>query len=149
MKKLSLSIMLLLFTASAFAQSSAEKQIKALNRQLGSFLETNDVEGLKSIVHPKFMLQIPGGGFISRDSLLAGFTAGNNPYQTFDPNTQTVAFVNKLTAISMGEETIIHKTGVKKGEAFTRQFTNVWINEKGKWWLIQRTAFIFCTESYK
>jgi hypothetical protein len=133
--------MLLCFAAAA-QNETLRQQIDALQEKLNTAVEQNDVAALGQYLHPQFYVHVIDGPFIQKDTLLASFSKGGNPYKIFRPKTATFIVLDKNTIITSGREIFQHKEGKYAGQDHHREFYHVWLRHKGKWLIAGRNVVI-------
>lgn len=143
MKNVLLALFMLLSALTASAQQETlQQEIAGIQEILNTAVEKNDVDVLSKHLHPNFYVHQLKGPFIQKDTLLASFRSGGNPYKVFRPKAETFIVVDKNTIITSGKEVYQHKTGQNAGSDHHREFYHVWNKHKGQWVLAGRTVAI-------
>lgn len=143
MKKILLALFTLFSALTASAQQEAlQQEIAGIQEILNNAVEKNDVDVMSKHLHPNFYVHQLKGPFIQKDTLLASFRSGGNPYKVFRPKAETFIVVDKNTIITAGKEVYRHKTGQNAGSDHHREFYHVWNKHKGQWVLAGRTVAI-------
>ncbi|WP_159440639.1 nuclear transport factor 2 family protein [Mucilaginibacter sp. OK098] len=134
-------MVLLSSTSMAFAQSAKEKksieaEVRKLDLAQADANFKGDTAAINSFWPDDFIInnqfnQVDGGERIRK---------GIVTYSSFIRNIEVVR-VHGNTVIVMGNETVVPKgTSPDAGKTWHRRYTDVWMNVKGKWWMVARHA---------
>ena len=148
MKEIFCLIFCFTFSLVSFCQTRNDVNvIRKLNIANAVNLVKRDTVALAEYVSKDFLVNRPGGKIgYGLDEIIKGIRDGR-VYLQFDVVTDTVYFINKKTAISMGGETVAYAMQGEKGSApIKRRFTNFWIFKKGRWILAARHSAILCSD---
>ena len=148
MKKIVACLSCILIACMAVAQNHhAEVQIRKMDQHNAATLVANDTAALKKYLAPNFLLNTSGNRISSgSEQIISSIGSGRIHYEKFEVVTDTVYFINKKTAISMGSETAVSGSkGPLKGVIQKRRFTNCWVKEKNTWMLKARHSSIICS----
>ena len=149
MIKLFCSIAFLLVTLLTNSQSTAktEDEIRKLEQTVVTAILNADTNMLKQVWATEFLVNNPRNDIsTNRDAVLKTQKSGMIDYSTFERVIEQMQF-QKDIVITMGYETFVSKNdipGAKAGQAYKRRFTNIWMNQKGRWQQIARHASIIC-----
>jgi ketosteroid isomerase-like protein len=124
------------------AQSSAEAEIRRIENAEREAILHADTVALLRLMSPKIVVHNPENKIVGLREIINRVKEGMIDYETFDRLIEKVTFSNN-TAIVMGKETIKPKGSTKNaGKTVTRRFTNIWLKEGDRWWLIARQSTI-------
>jgi len=145
MHKVTLSILAIFFILISHF-SSAQKGDEALIRRLENAereaILKSDTVILHQLMSSRIVVQNPENAIVNFRQIIDRVKAGKINYVSFDRSIEKISFVNN-SAVVMGKEVIVPQgTSANAGKTITRQFTNVWMKEKGKWKLTIRQATI-------
>ncbi len=145
MHKVTLSILAIFFILISHF-SSAQKGDEALIRRLENAereaVLKSDTVILHQLMSSRIVVQNPENAIVNFRQIIDRVKAGKINYASFDRSIEKISFVNN-SAVVMGKEVIVPQgTSANAGKTITRQFTNVWMKEKGKWKLTIRQATI-------
>ena len=149
MIKLFFSMAFLTATLLSNGQSTAktEAEIKKLEQRVVKAILNADTNTLKQVWAPEFLVNNPRNDIsTNRDAVLKTQKSGMIDYSTFERVIEQMQF-QKDIVITMGYETFVSRNdipGAKAGQAYKRRFTNIWMNQKGRWQQIARHASIIC-----
>ena len=129
------------------AQTTQEEtHIRQLDQHNAATLVKNDTVALKKYLAEDFLLngssnRVSFGG----ERILSSMRSGRLKYVQFDVVTDTVYFINKNSAISMGSERAVSGSeGPLKDQLQNRRYTNFWVKENNVWKLKARHSSIIC-----
>jgi ketosteroid isomerase-like protein len=140
MHYLSLIVLTLVFSASAFAQSPAEKKLLTLCQQKFDWMIKRDSIAFKKVLHPNLQYIHSSGKVDSRETLAATVTKGSTRYKKLEVyDAQARSFGSGTTIIVTGK---LHYGAESKGEykEYDLIFTEVYIKAKEGWLLVSRHA---------
>ena len=119
--------------------------IRQLDQHNAATLVKNDTIALKHYLASDFLLNTSGNRIsFGAERILYAIRERRNSYVRFEVVTDTVYFINKKTAISMGSETAVVGSGPLKDQVQKRRYTNVWIKRRGNWKLKARHSSLIC-----
>ena len=121
--------------------------IMELDKHNAVTLVKNDTTSLKKYLSKDFLINGSNNKISTGDHwIISAIKNGRIHYTQFDVVTDTVYFINKKTAVSMGTETVMSGSeGPLKNVLQKRRYTNIWINEKTGWKLKSRHSSIICS----
>ena len=146
MKRLIITLSSVLIFFCAYAQSTAETEIRKLeNDQREAFLK-KDTATLFKLFSPNFVVNAPTNKVTTLQDLKLLIRKGEVDMEVFDRVTEKVTFVENI-AIAMGHETL-NPTGKmpNAGKTVKRRYTNIWMKNKNSWHLVGRQATIISVE---
>lgn len=147
MKNIFTSFLVMLILHDTHAQSKrGDAVIRKLDQVNAATLVSNDTIKLKEYLADDFLLNSSNNKIsFSAERILSSLRTGQMRYLRFDVVTDTVYYINNLTAISMGTETTVYgNDGPLKGVAQKRRYTNIWTAEKNVWKLKARHSSSIC-----
>jgi hypothetical protein len=128
--------------AQGATQSPVEQQIRALEQTQVDLLLRNDVAGMEKNWSKDLIVNNPFNQVV--DASAGPVRRGQLTYSSFVRNIERV-LVHDHTAVVMGSETVVPSgQSADAGKTIRRRFTDVWINEHGRWLLIARHASVIC-----
>jgi len=136
---------ILTFLITTAQDNNKDALIRQLDQHNAATLVKNDTTALKQYLAADFLLNSSRNGIsFGAERILSSIREGRTNYVRFEVVTDTVYFINKKTAISMGSEIAVVGAGPLKDQAQKRRYTNIWIREKGSWKLKARHSNIIC-----
>lgn len=89
-------------------KSNSERDIRQMDRHNASTLVNNDTTALIQFLTEDFLLNTSGNRVsFGANQIISAIRSGRIRYLRFDVVSDTVYFINKKTAISMGSETAV------------------------------------------
>lgn len=141
-----LSFVIVLFAHSQHKDPSAV--IRDLDQLNATTLVKRDTATLKQYLAEDFLLNPPANKIsFGSGRVVSALSEGRTFYVRFEVVTDTVYFINKKTAISMGGETATFGSeGPLKGIELKRRYTNIWVKKNRKWHLKARHSNVICNK---
>jgi hypothetical protein len=137
-----LAIFFILISHFSSAQKGDEALIRRLENAEREAILKSDTVILHQLMSSRIVVQNPENAIVNFRQIIDRVKAGKISYASFDRSIEKISFVNN-SAVVMGKEVIVPQgTSANAGKTITRQFTNVWMKEKGKWKLTIRQATI-------
>lgn len=142
-----LFLVILMYTGKAQQKDSIESTIRQLEQQVVSGILAADTILLKSLWAPEFIVNTPRNTIaMDRQAVLEIQKTGLINYSLFERTVEAIQ-INDNTVVTMGSEVFVSKNdipGAKAGQPVKRRFTNVWINQNGRWVQWARHASVIC-----
>ena len=146
MKKLMISVSLIVFSYSIYGQTNqAETEIRNLEAKEVQALLQQDTAILKTLWASDYMVNAPFNRIVLGHQL-DSVKADTRHYSLFKREVEQV-LVKGDVAISMGNETIeFIGNNPEAGKITKRRYTNIWLKQNGVWKLNARHANKICQQ---
>ena len=121
---------------------SVEQEIRNLEQAQVDALLRNDIDEMQTHWAKDYTVNNPRNkvGKASEGPI----RAGTRTYSSFIRKIETI-LIHGETVIVMGSETVVpNDKSQESGTTIHRRFTNMWMNESGKWLLVARQASVIC-----
>ena len=129
-------------SAQGAVQLPVDQQIRALEQTQVTLLLRNDVAGMERNWSKDYVVNNPFNQVV--DASAGPIRRGQLTYSSFVRNIERV-LVHDRTVVVMGSETVVPSgQSADAGKTIHRRFTDVWLNEDGRWLLIARHASVIC-----
>lgn len=149
MQKTFFFIFVLASTLLVYSQSRDKADlIRRLDQYNAQTLVKRDTAALKQYLAGDFLLNPPSNKIsFGSGPVISAMREGRTFYVRFEVTTDTVYFINRKIAVSMGGETAVFGSeGPLKGVELKRRYTNIWIKDKKKWKLKARHSNLICNK---
>ena len=124
------------------AQNAEEAEIRRIENTEREAILNADTTALLRLMSPEIVVHNPENKIVGLREIINRVKEGMIDYETFERLIEKVTFSNNM-AIVMGKEIIKPKGATKNaGKTVTRRFTNIWLKENNRWWLIARQSTI-------
>ncbi|NEU09764.1 nuclear transport factor 2 family protein [Flavihumibacter sp. R14] len=124
------------------AQNTQETEIRRIENAEREAILNADTTALLRMMSPKIVVHNPENKIVGLREVINRVKQGKIDYEKFERLIERVTF-NNNTAIVMGKEIIKPKGSTSNaGKTVTRRFTNIWLKENNRWWLIARQSTI-------
>ncbi len=125
-----------------YAQSKTETEIRQLEQRELEAIHKSDTAMLLRMWSKNFVVNNPYGQIVTVPEILTFIREGKIDYSTVERNVERVTIVENI-AICMGKEIVTpEKATENAGKKVIRQYTNIWMKEKGGWRMVARQATI-------
>jgi hypothetical protein len=129
-------------SAQGAVQLPVDQQIRALEQTQVNLLLRNDVAGMARNWSKDYVVNNPFNQVV--DASAGPVRRGQLTYSSFVRDIERV-LVHDRTVVVMGSETVVPSgQSADAGKTIHRRFTDVWLNEDGRWLLIARHASVIC-----
>jgi hypothetical protein len=124
------------------AQPNNEQEIRKLEDMEGQAWVQKDSAMLFKLFSPQLVVNTPLNKVVTLDVLKKLIRAGKIDASSIEKVIEKISFINGM-AVVMGHDVIKPRGQMENsGKTVTRQYTDVWIKDKGKWRLTIRQATI-------
>jgi ketosteroid isomerase-like protein len=146
-----LAIALILFVQGVAAQDDNAKlreEIRKLDMDHAAAIFNGDAEALDILMDDDVTVNHPTNRIVKeKKELLDLIRQGVIRYTSFDRYPETFLFFSDMVIV-MGSELVIPAQGAPNaGKTLKRRYTNVWMNQDGKWRLTVRHANNVCPDA--
>jgi len=121
-----------------------EKDIAAIEHQEAEALVRGDTAALERIWAPDLVITASSNSIRSGAEALGYLKSGQMKLTKLDRRVERIA-VHGAVAVAMGEETFVPAAGAGAGKTLRRRYTDVYVEEDGRWRLIARQATLIPT----
>ncbi len=138
MKKLVVALVILI-PLNTYAQSSVEQDVLSLSKRKFEWMIHKQLDSLAMILDERLLYVHSNGWVESRNEVLDDIQSGKLTYQSVEIKSATARVYQKNTAIVNGSGKF---QVMMNGNSLTIElsYTEVYIRERGKWWLASRHA---------
>ena len=146
MKKLIVTLSALLIFLCTYAQSSAETEIRKLEKSQSEAFLNKDFATLEEIYAKDLVNNSPSNKVVVRDSIFIFIKLGIIDCSYYERIIEKINFIENI-AVSMGYE-IVKPSGTARnaGKTVKRRYTNIWMKNKKSWQLVARQSTIISVE---
>jgi uncharacterized protein (TIGR02246 family) len=116
-----------------------EKQIAAIEQQDADALVRGDTAALERIWAPDLVITASNNSIRTGAEVLGFVKSGQMKLTKLDRRVERIV-VHGAVAVAMGEETFVPAAGDGAGKTLSRRYTDVYLEQDGRWRLIARQA---------
>jgi len=142
------SFLLVLNLIAQTDNSTLREEIKKLEMAHASAIFNGDAAALDGLMDDDVTVNHPTNRIVKeKKELLDLINKGVIRYTSFKRFPETFLFFKDMVVV-MGNETVVPAEGAPNaGESLIRRYTNIWMNQNGKWRLTVRHANNVCPSS--
>lgn len=139
MKKISLLLLITVFSVGLFAQSKSEKQVAAASEQLRKAMVDGDRTVLENLAAEKLSYGHSGGHIDDKKEFVEKIASGNSDFLSIDITEQTISISGKTAVVRHILTAKTHDKGKEIADVHLRVIL-IWQKQAGKWKLLARQA---------
>jgi ketosteroid isomerase-like protein len=145
-KELTITISLLLIFFSTYSQNAAETEIRKLEEEARIAFLNKDTTTLLKLYSPKLVVNSPLNKVSTFEQIMGRIRKGEDDRGSFERTIENITFANNIAIVMGGERLIPTENAPNAGKTVKRRFTNIWMEDKGRWQLVARQATIISVE---